>query len=189
MSDLADIAERTQRFNEAVRAFTPASPVHHAKLMPMKDGIMQLRQKGASLRLIRELLATVGLAVSTATITRFLAEVSRNSASARQRQRFAHGRTSVQNTTRGQAAAVLVATVAVTGNSPPTQLPFQTHSPRQMLRRHLNDRALARRTRRQRGCHWGLTERLGSHCALRGSVLLFNWKGALKVTPLSVERM
>lgn len=122
MSDLADIAERTQRFNEAVRAFTPPSPVHHAKLIPMKDGIMELRQKGASPRLIRELLATVGLAVSTATIMRFLAEVSRNSASARQRQRFAHGRTPVQNTTRGEAAAVLVATVAVTGSSPPTQL-------------------------------------------------------------------
>jgi hypothetical protein len=34
-----------------------------------------------------------------------------------------------------------------------------------------------------------LTERLGIHCALVGSVLVFNWKGALKVTPLSVERM
>jgi hypothetical protein len=35
----------------------------------------------------------------------------------------------------------------------------------------------------------GLTERLGIHCALAGSVLLFNWNGALNVTPLSVERM
>ncbi len=34
-----------------------------------------------------------------------------------------------------------------------------------------------------------LTERLGCHCALVASVLLFNWNGALKVTPLSVERM
>ena len=44
--------------------------------MPLKDGIVELRQKGASLRLIRELLATVGVAVSTDTIARFLAEVN-----------------------------------------------------------------------------------------------------------------
>ena len=44
--------------------------------MPMKDGIIELRQKGASLRLIRELLATVDVAVSIDTIARFLAEVN-----------------------------------------------------------------------------------------------------------------
>ena len=49
---------RTQRFNEAARTFTPPSPSRHAKLAPFKDGIVELRQKGASLRLIRELLAT-----------------------------------------------------------------------------------------------------------------------------------
>jgi hypothetical protein len=36
--------------------------------MPVKDGIIEQRQKGASLRLIRELLATVDVAVSTGTI-------------------------------------------------------------------------------------------------------------------------
>ena len=76
MNDAADIAARAQRFNDAVRAFTPPSPTRHAKLMPLKDGIVELRQKGASLRLIRELLATVGVAVSTDTIARFLAEVN-----------------------------------------------------------------------------------------------------------------
>ncbi len=76
MSEPADIAARTQRFNDAVRAFTPPSPSRHAKLMPMKDGIVELRQKGASLRMIRELLATVGVAVGTDTIARFLAEVN-----------------------------------------------------------------------------------------------------------------
>ena len=50
--------------------------MRHAKLMPMKEGIIELRQKGASLRLIRELLATVGVAVSIDTIARFLAEVN-----------------------------------------------------------------------------------------------------------------
>src|SRR5512132_3004761 len=76
MSDLPDIAVRTQRFRDAVRAFTPPSPARHAKLLPMKEGIIELRQKGASLRLIRELLATVGVAVGTDTIARFLAEVN-----------------------------------------------------------------------------------------------------------------
>ena len=75
MSEHVDIAAQTQRFNDAVRAFTPPSPTRHAKLMPLKDGIVELRQKGASLRMIRELLATVGIAVSTDTIARFLAEV------------------------------------------------------------------------------------------------------------------
>jgi len=76
MSDPADIAVRTQRFRDAVRAFTPPPPTRYAKLMPLKDGIVELRQKGASLRLIRELLATVDVAVGTDTIARFLAEVN-----------------------------------------------------------------------------------------------------------------
>jgi hypothetical protein len=88
MSDLTDIAARTRRFRDAVRAFTPPSSVRHAKLIPMKGGIIELRQKGTSLGVIRELLATVGVAVSTATTAQFLAEVSHNSASARHRQRF-----------------------------------------------------------------------------------------------------
>ena len=76
MSNAADTAARTQRFNDAVRAFTPPSPTRHAKLMPLKEGIIELRQKGASLRLIRELLATVDVAVGTDTIARFLADVT-----------------------------------------------------------------------------------------------------------------
>jgi hypothetical protein len=63
MSNPADNATPTQRFNDAVRTFTPPSPMRHAKLMPLKEGIVELRQKGASLRLIRELLATVDVAV------------------------------------------------------------------------------------------------------------------------------
>jgi hypothetical protein len=76
MSDLTDIAARTQRFRDAVRAFTSPPPTRYAKLMPLKDGIIELREKGASLRLIRELLATVDVAVGTDTIARFLAEVN-----------------------------------------------------------------------------------------------------------------
>ena len=76
MSNPPDNDAQTQRFNDAVRAFTPPSPPRHAKLMPLKEGIIELRQKGASLRLIRELLATVDVVVGTDTIARFLAEVN-----------------------------------------------------------------------------------------------------------------
>ena len=77
MSNPADNATRTQRFNDAVRTFTPPSPTRHAKLMPLKEGIVELRQKGASLRLIRELLATVDVAVGTDTIARVDIPLSR----------------------------------------------------------------------------------------------------------------
>ena len=76
MNEPAETATHTQRFNEAVRDFKLPSPSRHAKLMPLNDGIVELRQKGASLRLIRELLATVDVAVGTDTIARFLAEVN-----------------------------------------------------------------------------------------------------------------
>src|ERR1700737_5069226 len=76
MNNAAESAGRTQRFNDAVPTFTPPSPARHAKLMPLKEGIVELRQKGASLRLIRELLATVDVAVGTDTIARFLADVN-----------------------------------------------------------------------------------------------------------------
>jgi hypothetical protein len=44
--------------------------------MPMKDGIVELRQKGVSLRLIREFLASGGVAVGTDTIAPSLAELN-----------------------------------------------------------------------------------------------------------------
>jgi hypothetical protein len=59
--------------------------------MPMKEGIIELRQKGASLRLIRELLATVGVAVSIDTIARFLVEMNGEQPSQRASKRFTRG--------------------------------------------------------------------------------------------------
>jgi hypothetical protein len=67
----------------------------HAKLMPLKEGIVELRQKGASLRLIRELLATVDVAVGTDTIARFLAEVNGEPAARRASKRPSHRRVAV----------------------------------------------------------------------------------------------
>lgn len=115
MSEAADIATRTQRFNEAARKFTPPSPARHVKLMPLKEGIVELRQKGASLRLIRELLATVGVAVGTDTIARFLAEVNGDPAPQRASRRSSHRRAAIRNPTSGRTAAVPVLT-----DSPPS---------------------------------------------------------------------
>jgi hypothetical protein len=108
MSDPTDIAVRTQRFRDAVRAFTPLPPKRYAKLMPMKDGIVELRQKGASLRLIRELLATVDVAVSTDTIARFLAEVNGDAAPARRSKRSRSFRASSATATEAPAPAQAV---------------------------------------------------------------------------------
>jgi hypothetical protein len=91
MSDPTDIVARTQRFRDAVRAFTPPAPKRYAKLMPLKDGVVELREKGASLRLIRELLLTVDVSVSMDTIARFLAEV--NSAKTKPRAAKQSGQT------------------------------------------------------------------------------------------------
>jgi len=114
MSEPADIATRKQRFNEAARAFKPPPPTRHAKLMPMKDGIIELRQKGASLRLIRELLATVNVAVGTDTIARFLAEVNGEAQSPQTSKRPVRTRRARARTAVVQSAAVAAAIVATT---------------------------------------------------------------------------
>lgn len=106
MSSPADNATRTQRFNDAVRTFTPPSPTRHAKLMPLKEGIVELRQKGASLRLIRELLATVDVAVGTDTIARFLAEVNGETAPRRNPRRPGRRPTPVASANGAQAPTV-----------------------------------------------------------------------------------
>ena len=119
MSHPADIAARTQRFNEAARTLTPPAPTRHAKLMPMKDGIIELRQKGASLRLIRELLATVGVAVGTDTIARFLAEVDGES----QSLQTSKGSARVRRARRGTTTTQLAIIPAATSTPPPPQNP------------------------------------------------------------------
>lgn len=75
MNQITDIASPSARFSEAVRAFAPVSASRYAKLLPFKDGIVELRQKGASYRLIRELLATADVAVAVDTIGNFVREV------------------------------------------------------------------------------------------------------------------
>ncbi len=70
-----DIAAQTARFEEAIRAFTPVCKARYAKLLPFRDDIAQLREKGASYDLIREMLVAAGVAVAVDTIGNFVREV------------------------------------------------------------------------------------------------------------------
>jgi hypothetical protein len=124
MSDTTDIAARTQRFREAVRAFTPPASKRYTNLMPMKDGIVELRDKGASLRLIRELLLTVDVSVSIDTIARFLAEMNGERSIPRRVRRSRNTRSAVRQRNDGQSATPAPATES-------SPAPAQTASPPQ----------------------------------------------------------
>ncbi len=71
MSDAAGAEQRNQRFAEAVRNFAGVPPKRFAALLPHRDGIAELRQKGASFGMIRELLALAGIEVAADTVRRF----------------------------------------------------------------------------------------------------------------------
>ena len=75
MSDAAAAEERTQRFAEAVRSFAGVPPKRFAALLPHRDGIAELRRKGASFVMIREILAMAGIEVAADTVRRFYRQV------------------------------------------------------------------------------------------------------------------
>ena len=75
MSDEAAADERTNRFAEAVRNFAGVPPKRFAALLSHREGIAELRQKGASFGMIRELLAMAGIEVAADTVRRFYREV------------------------------------------------------------------------------------------------------------------
>jgi hypothetical protein len=129
MNNASNTTAQTQRFNDAVRAFTPPSPTRHAKLMPLKEGIIELRQKGASLRLIRELLLTVDVAVGTDTIARFLADVNGEPPPRRAPKRPSRRRVGLVARNNGQTPI----TPAITQPSQPAQ-PQHTQAPAERLR-------------------------------------------------------
>ena len=126
MNEPTDIAGRTSRFNEAARAYTPPSPSRHAKLMPFKDGIVELRQKGGSLRLIRELLATVGVAVGTDTIARFIAEVNGEPLPERPAKRTQRRRVIAPGANAMRPAAGLGSALPLSRSSTPQSAPETT---------------------------------------------------------------
>jgi hypothetical protein len=75
VSDAFAADAATQRFAEAVRNFAGAPPKRFAALLPHRDGIAELRQKGASFGMIRELLAMAGIEVAADTVRRFHRDV------------------------------------------------------------------------------------------------------------------
>jgi hypothetical protein len=75
VSDATTTDEQTQRFAEAVRNFAGVPPKRFAALLPHREGIAELRQKGASFGMIRELLAMAGIEVAADTVRRFYREV------------------------------------------------------------------------------------------------------------------
>ncbi len=75
MKQTTDTAAQTAQFDEAVRAFTPVCKARYAKLLPFRDGIAKLREKGASYDIIRELLVAAGVTIAVDTIGNFVREV------------------------------------------------------------------------------------------------------------------
>jgi hypothetical protein len=129
MSDPTDIATCTQRFRDAVRAFTPPPPKRYTKLMPLKDGIVELREKGASLRLIRELLLTVDVSVSMDTIARFLAEVNSAKTKPRAAKQSGQTRNSIPRTNGEQSATAAAPTEPLPIIQQPASPPQTTAPP------------------------------------------------------------
>ena len=75
MSDAAAAEALHERFAEAVRGFAGVPPKRFAALLPLREGVAELRLKGASFAMIRELLAMAGIEVATDTVRRFYREV------------------------------------------------------------------------------------------------------------------
>ena len=71
MSNASAADAPTQRFAEAVRNFAGVPAKRFAALLPLREGIAELRLKGASFGMIRELLAAAGVEVCTDTVRRF----------------------------------------------------------------------------------------------------------------------
>jgi hypothetical protein len=123
MDEAADIAVRTQRFDEAARAYTPRSPSRHATCT-FQGRHRAAASKGGSLRLIRELLATVGVAVGTDTNARFIAEVNGDLTPHRTPKRPGRQRAADPRTVQPRNAAVTPAHAAI----PPSLYPLKQPS-------------------------------------------------------------
>lgn len=79
-------AEKTQ-FDTAVRNFTPSLPRKFQMLLPFKDGIAELRRKGASYETIADILREINVTVSFDTVTRFCREVLELAPAGRKRRK------------------------------------------------------------------------------------------------------
>ena len=76
MNDTSDATELAQnKFATAVRNFTPKLSTKFQKLLPFKDGIAELRRKGASYEAIADILRDTNVVLSHDTVARFCREV------------------------------------------------------------------------------------------------------------------
>ena len=76
MNDASGAAELAQnQFATAVRNFTPKLSAKFQKLLPFKDGIAELRRKGASYETIADILRNTNVTVSHDTVARFCREL------------------------------------------------------------------------------------------------------------------
>ena len=71
--------QTNHRFAEAVRAYAPIVPRKWQKLLTLKQGIAELRRKGASYKAITEILRAADVPVSRTTVPRFCRAVLRPS--------------------------------------------------------------------------------------------------------------
>ena len=63
------------RLATAIREYTPKHPRKFQKLLPMKDGIAELRSKGASYATVADILRNINVPVVADTVFRFCHEV------------------------------------------------------------------------------------------------------------------
>jgi hypothetical protein len=75
MNNAAATDSVTHQFAVAVRDFTPKASAKFRKLLPFKDGVAELRRKGASYATITDILRNMNVAVSHDTVARFCHEV------------------------------------------------------------------------------------------------------------------
>jgi len=91
-------AESTlNRFATAVRNFTPKESRKFQKLLPFKEGIAELRRKGASYDTVVDILRNMSVPISRDTVVRFCCEVLDLPPRRRSRRRKSGRRRSTQS--------------------------------------------------------------------------------------------
>ena len=63
------------RLAQAIRDYVPRHPTKFQKLLPMKDSIAELRDKGASYAAIADILRNINVPVASDTVFRFCHEI------------------------------------------------------------------------------------------------------------------
>lgn len=75
MNHAAVTEDARSDFATAVREFTPTLPAKFRMLMPFREGIEELRRKGASYETIADILRNIDVTVSHDTVARFCQKI------------------------------------------------------------------------------------------------------------------